>query len=299
MYKRILTLLDGSSLCELILPYIAELGERFSSEIILLHVYSPKSSSISHEYEAYIQQVTKTVKEQLGEKAKVEPILLSGKANREIVDYSKKENIDLIAMVSHGKFGIKRWLLGSTADKVIRQASKPVLLIKAEAPLATREKGIMNNILAPLDGSKLSEVILPHVEAVATKTPTKVKSGVTLLQVVAPAYYIPSGRTVTRVSYSNTEIEQLKAKARSYLEEAGTQLRSKKITVKCEVAVGDAAEKIIEAAGKINANLIAMSTHGYSGFNRLFLGSTTDRVLHHGNTPLLLVKPAEAREATY
>jgi len=299
MYKRILTPLDGSTLCELTLPYVAELGERFGSQIILLRVYSPKSSSISHEYEAYTQQVAKTVKEQLGEKAKVEPITLSGKANREIINYSKKEDINLIAMVSHGKFGIRRWLLGSTADKVIREASKPVLLIRAGTPLATREKGIMNNILTPLDGSKLGESILPHVEALGTKTPTKVNPEVTLLQVVAPAYYIPSGRTVTRVSYSKAEIEQLKAKANSYVEEIGNRLKSKEIAVNHEVAVGDAAEKITEIAGKINANLIAMSTHGYSGFSRLFLGSTADRVLHHGNTPLLLVKPAEAREATY
>ena len=299
MYKRILTPLDGSTPCELILPYVEELGERFGSEIILLHVYSPKSSSISHEYEAYIQQVAKTVKEQLGEKAKVEPILLSGKANREIIDYSKKENINLIAMVTHGKFGIKRWILGSTADKVIREASKPVLLIRAETPLATREKGIMNNILTPLDGSKLSEFILPHVEVLATETSSKVNPEVTLLQVIPPAYYIPSGRAVTQVSYSKTEIEQLKAKARSYLEKIGSRLKSKQIAVKYEVAVGDAAEKITEIACKINANLIVMSTHGYSGFSRLFLGSTADRVLHHGNTPLLLVKPAEAREATY
>lgn len=299
MYKRILTPLDGSTLCELILPYVAELGERFGSQIILLHVYSPKSSSISHEYETYIQQAAKAVKEQLGEKAKVEPILLSGKANREIIDYSKKENIDLIAMVTHGKFGIRRWLLGSTADKVIREASKPVLLIRAGTPLATREKGIMNNILTPLDGSTLGEFILPHVEALATETSSKVTPEVTLLQVVSPAYYIPSGRTVTQVSYSKAEIEQLKAKARSYLEEIGNRLKSKQIAVKYEVAIGDTAEKITEIACKINANLIVMSTHGYSGFSRLFLGSTTDRVLHHGNTPLLLVKPAEAQEATY
>jgi len=301
MYERILTLVDGSTLSELILPYVEELGERFGSEIILLHVYSPKSSSVSHKYETYIQQVAKAVKEQLGEKAKVKPILLSGKANREIVDYSKKGNIDLIAMVTHGKFGIKRWVLGSTADKVIRETSKPVLLIRAETPLATREKGIMNNILAPLDGSKLSEVILPYVEALATGTTTKVNPEVTLLQVIAPAYYIPSGRAVTQVSYSKTEIEQLKAKAKNYLERAGNRLKSKAITVKCEVAIGDAAEKIIEVTYKINANLIAMSTHGYSGFNRLFLGSTADRVLHHGNTPLLLVRPPEAQEgpATY
>ncbi|MCD6599393.1 MAG: universal stress protein [Dehalococcoidia bacterium] len=299
MYKRILAPLDGSTLGELILPYVAELGERFDSQIILLRVYSPKSSSIFHEYEAYVQQVAKTIKEQLGEKAKVEPITLSGKANREIIDYSKKENINLIAMVTHGKFGIRRWLLGSTADKIIRETSKPVLLIRAGTLLATREKGIMNNILTPLDGSKLGESILPHVETLATETPTKVIPEITLLQVVPSAYYIPTGRTVTQVSYSNAEIEQLKTKANNYLEEIRNRLKSKQITAKCEIAVGDAAEKITEIASKINANLIVMSTHGYSGFSRLFLGSTTDRVLHHGNTPLLLVKPAEARETTH
>jgi len=66
------------------------------------------------------------------------------------------------------------------------------------------------------------------------------------------------------------------------------------VSAKSEVAVGDAAQEIIELAGKINANLTAMSSHGYSGFSQLFLGSVSDRVLHHGNTPLLLAKPAGA-----
>jgi nucleotide-binding universal stress UspA family protein len=66
--------------------------------------------------------------------------------------------------------------------------------------------------------------------------------------------------------------------------------------VKTEVSTGmrSVDREIIQFAQTSNANLIAMSTHGRTGFSKLFLGSMADRVLHSGDVPLLLVKPAEA-----
>jgi len=294
MYEKILAPLDGSDLSELILPYVEELGERLGSEIILLHVCPPKLGSFSHKHEVYIQQMAQAVKERMMKKGKVEPVLLAGEPNREIIDYARKENVNLIGMVTHGQSGVKRWVLGSTADKVIRETSKPVLLIRAGVPSVMRERGMSNKLLVPLDGSKMSEVILPYVEELTSGVATKAKSEVTLLQVVNVAHYIASRDMLTPVPYSKAEIEQLKAETKSYLENVGGGLKSKGIAIKCEVAIANPAEEIIKFAAKINANLIAMSTHGHSGFSRLFLGSVADRVLHHGNTPLLLVKPIEA-----
>ena len=56
------------------------------------------------------------------------------------------------------------------------------------------------------------------------------------------------------------------------------------------MGVGSAAEEIIKAADEINADLIAMSTHGRSGLSRWAFGSVTDRVMRGGNVPILVVR---------
>ncbi len=293
MYKKILVPLDGSDFSEVALPYAEELSERFGSELILLHVCPPELGIFSHKQDVYIEHMARVVKEQLRGEGKVETIFLVGEPNKEIISCAKREDISLIAMATHGQAGMKRWVLGSTADKVIRETSKPVLLIRAGAPLAMPGKGMLNKVLVPLDGSKLGEAILPYIEELMSEATTESKPEVTLFQVIAATHYVAAGTEVVKtIPYTEAEIAQLKTKAEAYMEEAGSGLKSKKVTVKCEVAIGNAAEEIINLADESNANLTAMSTHGRSGFNRLFLGSVADRVLHHGDTPLLLVKPA-------
>ena len=66
--------------------------------------------------------------------------------------------------------------------------------------------------------------------------------------------------------------------------------------IRSEVKVGDTAQEIINFANETNASLVAMSTHGHSGIERWALGSITHRVLHHGNTPLLVVRSPGAKE---
>ena len=60
----------------------------------------------------------------------VETVLRTGDAALEILDYADERNIDLIAMATHGRTGLKRWLLGSVAEKVLRASNIPVLMIR-------------------------------------------------------------------------------------------------------------------------------------------------------------------------
>jgi len=82
----------------------------------------------------------------------------------------------------------------------------------------------------------------------------------------------------------------LKVDAESYLEKVANALKDKHIKVRSEVRVGNTAHEIIKLAGEAHADLVAMSTHGWSGITRWALGSTADKVLNGGNTPLLLVR---------
>ena len=146
-------------------------------------------------------------------------------------------------------------------------------------------------ILVPLDGSQVGEAALPYVEELVSKLSPEVKVEVTLLQVLsALAPSVVAGMDVPAVAYTEGEMEEITRKAMDYLNKAGEALRNKGVTVQAKIGIGDAAEEIKKAADEINADLIAMSTHGRSGLSRWVLGSVADRVLRGENKPILLVR---------
>ena len=150
---------------------------------------------------------------------------------------------------------------------------------------------MFERILVPLDGSKVGESALPYIEELVSKLSPEVKVEVTLFQVVTTlTHFVTVREAGTEIPYTEEEMEQIKRKAMDYLSKAGEGLRSKGAIVKCKVGVGKAAEEIIKAADEINADWIAMSTHGRSGLSRWAFGSVTDRVLRGGNKPMLMVR---------
>jgi nucleotide-binding universal stress UspA family protein len=293
MIEKILVQLDGSEVSEAVLPYAQELGRRLNSEIILLNVYPPNLANLSHEHEVYLEHIAQTVKKET--KGKVKSVVLAGQANRVIVDYSMNEGIGLIVGMSRSKDNTKKWVIGSTADKVIRETSKPVLVISAEAPPIQKSSKILNKVLVPLDGSHASQAILPYVKMITSEMSEDAEPEVTLLRVISSAHHIPVGEAVVTVPYTDAEMSQLKEQAENYLSEVGTELQNGVIKLNCTVIIRSisTADHILDFAIQKDINLIAMSTHGRTGISRLFLGATTDRILHSIKVPLLLVKPTE------
>ena len=145
-------------------------------------------------------------------------------------------------------------------------------------------------ILIPLDGSKVGEAALPYVEELVSKLLPELKIEVTLFQVIRPTQWVIAAEVSAPVSYTEAELKLIKRKAMDYLEKAGEGLRSKGAIVKTNVSVGDPAEEIIKAADEINADLLAISTHGRSGISRWAFGSVTEKVLRAGNVPMLTVR---------
>jgi nucleotide-binding universal stress UspA family protein len=306
MYKRILAPLDGSELAEVAMPYAEELAEKLDSEVVLINVRAPGEDPDNPEHRSYLTKMAATAEQNMrksgdalpGQKIKVESTIIGSPgllthAAEEIVDYAEKDNISLIVMATHGRTGIKRWALGSTADKVVRAAKCPVLLVRANIDVPKKIK--LGKLLVPLDGSKQSETVLSHIESLAPK----LKAKVTLLHVVVPPYHVYpmaelagyyGGEGIVKVPYTEEEVKPLKAGAQEYLQKVSSKLMGEGITTSYEVIVGSAGEEIIKAADEIGADMVAMSTHGESGFSRWEHGSIADKVLRAGNTPLLLIR---------
>lgn len=145
------------------------------------------------------------------------------------------------------------------------------------------------NIMVPLDGSQLSERVLPYVRCLARA----LKVAVELVQIVDP-------EVVTVFSdpqhgrYFDVVGSTLRGNSMNYLERVAGSFPDPS-TVICTAEIGNPAEVIAERAAAHPGTLIAMSTHGRSGLQRWFLGSVADKVLHGCVNPLLLVRTAGGR----
>ena len=141
MYKRILVPLDGSPLAEGVLPHVQELARSIGAEVVLLrvafaHIFpgaDPVETQVTavQEAEAYVADRARTLQD-AGVRA--EGKVRYGDPVEEIVDHVTWDHIDLIAMATHGRTGLKRVVLGSVAEQVLRRSPIPMLLLRAHPP---------------------------------------------------------------------------------------------------------------------------------------------------------------------
>jgi nucleotide-binding universal stress UspA family protein len=153
-------------------------------------------------------------------------------------------------------------------------------------------------ILVPLDGSKVGEAALPSVEQLALKLSPGNGIEITLLQVISDMTFdFLTEDDAAQLPYDESDLKQIKNMAHKYLERIAEGLRNKGIKVQTRVVEGHAADEIIKASQEMQADLIAMSTHGRSGLGRWAMGSITDKVLHESKIPVLTVRASPPPKA--
>jgi nucleotide-binding universal stress UspA family protein len=306
MYKKMLIPLDGSELSEVVFPYAKELAGRLGLDVILLHVHSPEEGEKAPLHRAYIERKAEVIKRQseevqqkIGIRPGAKPVqvqceLAVGYPAEEILRYADENDIDLILMATHGRSGIRRWVMGSVADKVLQASQVPVWLVRAGIPEEiVYDKWPRRTVLVPLDGSELAEAVLPHAEALAKQRGAELVE-VVLLRVceppVMPAYYPPNAPMMPE-EYIRLESAGCKAVAEQYLAGIEKRLKNAGLRVQSEVLAGEPAEKIIDYANTHPFNLIVMSTHARSGLSRWTYGSVAAKVLQGVSSPIFLVRP--------
>ena len=154
MYKQIMVPLDGSELAECVLPHLEAFINGFSiNNVRLVRVIEPikpdpriYDNTFSDEFIRQAQKIWKDVERQGKTSAKnylnkvseqlenkgtaMHTEVLIGNVADSLADYADSNDIDLIIMATHGYSGIKRWIMGSVADKVFRSASVPVFMVR-------------------------------------------------------------------------------------------------------------------------------------------------------------------------
>ena len=269
---RILVPLDGSILAEAILPVVAQLARDHEAEVILLEVMEGQGN-LATELEAvrqaghYLERAAANLRSRGVGRVCVR--VWYGEADQAIANAATREEASIIGMSTHGRSGLDWLRLGSVAERVVRRAPVPVLLVRGNP---TWDAGGLAQILIPLDGSETSEAVIP----IAARLAGPFDLGIQLLHVV--------------------ERPSPEAEAEAYLAEVARRLEARGLRVGVSVRGGSPAEVIPAFAAETKCGLIAMSTHGRSGLERLFMGSVAERVLKAVTVPVLMWKPPAAAE---
>lgn len=148
MYKKILVPLDGSKRAETILPHVEELAQCFDAEIIFLKVvepvrivapidgYVPDPDTTWQQHKKRIRRSKTYVNSLAGEfrekNISARAIIEDGPVIKKIIEVAFRDNVDLVAMASHGRTGLSQVFYGSVASGILHQIDRPLLLIRAD-----------------------------------------------------------------------------------------------------------------------------------------------------------------------
>jgi nucleotide-binding universal stress UspA family protein len=303
MYSKILIPLDGSRTAENVLPLARCFARGLQVPVELLgivdiaemarHVSADQASMVR----TMVDDATRGFGDYLERVAKNFPIgnvqctVRRGNAAEAIIESAALEKNTLIAMATHGRSGLDRWLLGSIAEKVLRGASNPVLLVRAkEEKSLAWEMATLKRVIVPLDGSELSERILPWVQALAKNLDLDV--------IVLGIYGSPVKAAAASEGFYNTAqleafVAELRAETSGYLAGKAEEMKRagfEKVSIVAKE--GLSADEIMAFARHTPDSLVAMCTHGRSGVKRWMLGSVTETVVRHSGAPVLVVRPS-------
>jgi nucleotide-binding universal stress UspA family protein len=213
-------------------------------------------------------------------------LVKEGAPARVISDVAGEHRSDLLIVSTHGRTGMRRFFLGSTAEAVVRRAPCPVLtvrrrvLARSSTPQSPPSERI-NRILVPVDFSAPSRTMLQYAVAFATQF----RASLVLLHVV-DRIDVPS-----RVVYYATRVEMVVLqRGMAQLAELARDAVPPDIEFEQIVRPGRPYDVINRVARREHADLIMISTRGHGAVKQFFIGSTAGRVVRHAPCPVLVVR---------
>lgn len=291
-FKSIVVPIDFSDTSLKALDYAITLANQFGSQLCLVHVldFPTVFNTAQLPYAGWDQETKAQASERLATliEEKVDALIpvtskvILGRAFKSICDTARAQKADLIVIGTHGFTGLKRLLLGSTAERVVRHAPCSVLTIHSQHAKDAKITGKRRKILVPTDFSAPAEEALQSAVEFALQFQMKLQ-----LLYVVPVHY--STGEYDAVDFAMLAVEQ-KRSGQKHLAKISQSLLAKKIAVTTKIRTGRPAMEIVEAAEEFDPDLIVISTHGVTGWRRAVLGSTTEEVVRHATCPVLIVR---------
>jgi nucleotide-binding universal stress UspA family protein len=288
MSNRILVPLDGSPLSERVFPWLRFLATKLEpqAEVKLLRTFEPPSTvyllpelsipttnALSDEYLGglileYLQACTEKL-----EGLKVHSEMTIGEPALEILAHS--EEADMVLMASHGRGGLGRWLMGSVANKVIRGATVPIMVVGGKVlDSDAHPRGVIERIVVPVDGSEAAE------RAFATACDLARQLGAQLDLYCGVSQVEIQHQLTLETNRSGVVHFQ------NYLANLAESVED--LQIECTVAETYGNTGIVEFAEKLQADLVVMGSHGKGGLQRWLVGSETEKTLQAASCPVLV-----------
>jgi nucleotide-binding universal stress UspA family protein/predicted transcriptional regulator len=212
----------------------------------------------------------------------VETAIRDGFAADQILDLADEHRVFAIVMATHGRGDLRRLLLGSVAERIIQQATLPVLLVPAAGHAVAPDH--LRRVLVPLDGSPLAERAIEVAQDVIAADGT-----VSLVRAVPPVERLHGIGELTETVKDEPATHRAVEEATAYLEALRARLARPSSPPRSSVREGRPADTIRVAAAADLVDLIVMATHGSTGPARWRLGSVADQVVRQAECPVLLV----------
>ena len=293
---------DFSACAEAAFPYAVDLARRHNAELHMLHVAPVFGDNpLRGVFEAGVDEVTfyqglrdaadERMQELLSSQdisgVQVKRVHSRGAAPGEVItEYAVAEDVDLIVLGTHGRRGLRKWLLGSVAQEVIHRALCPVWVVR-EANVPDTDS-LVNRILAPIDFSVHSV----HALAYAKELAARYGATLDVLYVIDPVM----DEQLRRVGWKNRSRAERKTEAQ--VQEKLVWLSNEvagpvEVDMTLHVSVGNPPVQIVEHAKESKADLIVMASHGLNGRDLFPLGSVTERILRTAPCPVFMPRPFE------
>ena len=282
---RVLFPTDGSDCAEHARRHASYLADRFEASLHVIHVEEGdvKLSDVIDIQEADVLadlHAPQNEEVRVAEPRLQEHRVVHRSAAGGILSYAAEHDTNLIVLGTHGRTGVRRLVLGSVAEEVVRRAPMPVMTVGrgATAP----DKMEAGHLLVPVDFSEQQPRLLAHARELALAYDMTL----TLLHVVEreslPEVYeayadpVAPGVLAERVEAS--------------LDERAETLRERGVDVRVAVRDGHPATETLDAADELDADLLAIATHGRSGMERMLMGSVAEKVIRRAPCPVFTVK---------
>ena len=291
--NRILCPTDFSEISTKAEAYATALAARYGASLCLLHVDPPMPvmgpyGEIPIDVRLFEEQRQQalTAMSEARERARAAAVpaesdVRGGHPAREILAVAGEQASDLIVLGTHGRGGFEHLLLGSVAEKVMRKAPCPVMVVPIRAQT---ERGVLfSRILCPIDGSASSRDAVAFAVSLARET-----DGVlTLLQVVEPVPNVGEFGAVDTEQYR----QRGEAHASKTLRAALPDDVREWCKVEETVALGKPSDRILDTARTMNADVIVMGVRGRGAIDLMAFGSTTNEVVRRATCPVVAVHP--------
>ena len=300
MFTQMLIPLDGSKTAERVLPYARFVAEalRIPIELLAIIDVAATASHVASESARHLDTIIAEAEhrgrlylEKIAREFPGFAITITigrGKPAETIIEKAAANKGTLITMATHGRSGIKRWLLGSVTEKVLRGTVNALLLVRANDQAEPKKRCAVQSITVPLDGSQLAASVLPVVMTIAQRLNLEI--------ILFRAYELPASAYYGSEDYLPNYEElknNLKKDVENYLSKEIAALKSHGLEkISFFVTEGSGPDEIISYAHKRPDTLIAMCTHGRSGVKRWVLGSVTEKVVRHSGDPVLVMRAA-------